>query len=175
MNILTKVRFFRNSKVWVHWAHCLGKWWAIFWNHGTMTWAHHKSEGLNMYEWKRLNMKTNNCLCVFQALFDYEVDSDDEWEEEDPGESVSSDEVRLTEKYAAQTLFIQDKVKISVCPGTSKKQVKCNSVLTEQLRYYHRERSGSVVECLTRDQGAAASSLTDVTVLCPWARTLILF
>ena len=30
---------------------------------------------------------------IFQALFDYEVDSDDEWEEEDPGESVSSDEV----------------------------------------------------------------------------------
>ena len=32
-----------------------------------------------------------------------------------------------------------------------------------------RERSGSVVECLTQDQGAASSSLTDVTVLCPWA------
>ena len=33
---------------------------------------------------------------ILQALFDYEVDSDDEWEEEDPGESVSSDEVRKT-------------------------------------------------------------------------------
>ena len=30
--------------------------------------------------------------------------------------------------------------------------------------------SGSVVECLTRDLGAAGSSLTSVTVLCPWAR-----
>ena len=29
------------------------------------------------------------------------------------------------------------------------------------------QRSCSVVECLTRDQGAAGSSLTDVTVLCP--------
>ena len=29
----------------------------------------------------------------FQGLFDYEVDSDDEWVEEEPGESVSSDEV----------------------------------------------------------------------------------
>ena len=29
------------------------------------------------------------------------------------------------------------------------------------------ERSGSVVECLTRDRGAAGSSLTGVTVLCP--------
>ena len=28
------------------------------------------------------------------------------------------------------------------------------------------ERSGSVVECLTRDRGAAGSSLTGVTVLC---------
>ena len=36
------------------------------------------------------------------------------------------------------------------------------------------ERSGSVVECLTRDRRAAGSSLTGVTVLCPWARTLIL-
>ena len=30
-----------------------------------------------------------------------------------------------------------------------------------------RERSGSVVECLTRDRRAAGSSLTGVTVLCP--------
>ena len=29
------------------------------------------------------------------------------------------------------------------------------------------ERSGSVVECLTQDPGAAGSSLTGVTVLCP--------
>ena len=36
------------------------------------------------------------------------------------------------------------------------------------------ERSGSVVECLTRDRGAAGSSLTGVTVLCSRARTLIL-
>ena len=31
----------------------------------------------------------------------------------------------------------------------------------------YRERSGSVVECLTRDRGAAGSSLTGVTSLCP--------
>ena len=29
------------------------------------------------------------------------------------------------------------------------------------------ERSGSVVECLTRDRGAADASLTGVTKLCP--------
>ena len=32
---------------------------------------------------------------------------------------------------------------------------------------YFSERSGSVVECLTRDRGAARSSLTGITVLCP--------
>ena len=30
-----------------------------------------------------------------------------------------------------------------------------------------RERSGSVVECLTQDRGVAGSSLTGVTALCP--------
>ena len=35
---------------------------------------------------------------------------------------------------------------------------------------FSRERSGSVIECLTRDRGAAGSSLTGVTALCPWAR-----
>ena len=30
-----------------------------------------------------------------------------------------------------------------------------------------RERSGSVVECLTRDRGAAGLSITGVTALCP--------
>ena len=33
-----------------------------------------------------------------------------------------------------------------------------------------RERSGSVVECLTRDRRAADASLTGFTALCPWAR-----
>ena len=32
---------------------------------------------------------------------------------------------------------------------------------------YCRERSGSVVECLTLDQRAAGSNLTGVSVLCP--------
>ena len=32
---------------------------------------------------------------------------------------------------------------------------------------FFRERSGSVVECLTRDRRAAGSSLTGVTALCP--------
>ena len=32
---------------------------------------------------------------------------------------------------------------------------------------FNLERSGSVVVCLTRDRGAAGSSLNGVTVLCP--------
>ena len=32
---------------------------------------------------------------------------------------------------------------------------------------YLRKHSGSVVECLTRDLGAAGSSLTGITALCP--------
>ena len=31
-----------------------------------------------------------------QELLDYEVDSDDEWEEEEPGESLSDSEVRVS-------------------------------------------------------------------------------
>ena len=40
---------------------------------------------------------------------------------------------------------------------------KCLFILFEIIR----ERSGSVVECLTRDRRAAGSSLTGVTALCP--------
>ena len=35
-----------------------------------------------------------------------------------------------------------------------------------------RERSGSVVDCLTQDRRAMGSSLTGVTVLCPLARRI---
>ena len=41
-----------------------------------------------------------------------------------------------------------------------------HAVLSVALLFlFIRERSGSVVECLTRDRGAAGSSLTGVTVL----------
>ena len=52
--------------------------------------------------------------------------------------------------------------------------ITCVSSLgLEQARYFigsdldQKNRSGLVVECLTRDRGAAGSSLTDVTPLCP--------
>ena len=35
-----------------------------------------------------------------------------------------------------------------------------------------RERSGSMIECLPRDRGAAGSHLTGVTALCPGARPI---
>ena len=37
--------------------------------------------------------------------------------------------------------------------------------------YDTRERSGSVVECLTRDRGAGGSSLTGITVLWSLSKT----
>ena len=40
------------------------------------------------------------------------------------------------------------------------------------LNSVYRERSGSVVECLTRDRGAAGSSLTGVTAFGPWERRI---
>ena len=46
--------------------------------------------------------------------------------------------------------------------------VYLHSVLHQHFLYhmYIRERSGSVVECLTGDREAASSSLTGVTALC---------
>ena len=41
--------------------------------------------------------------------------------------------------------------------------------------YNSKEHSGPVVECLNRDRGAAGSSLTGVTVLCPEQDTFIFF
>ena len=43
-------------------------------------------------------------------------------------------------------------------------------ILWNDIHNNVRERSGSLVECLTWDRGAAGSSLTGVTTLCPWAR-----
>ena len=45
--------------------------------------------------------------------------------------------------------------------------IKKGAVLSVQASLHIWECSGSVVECLTRDQGDAGSSLTGVTVLCP--------
>ena len=36
-----------------------------------------------------------------------------------------------------------------------------------QIKRSNREHNGSVVECSTRDRGAAGLSLTGITVLCP--------
>ena len=38
-------------------------------------------------------MTINKSVCIPQELLDYELDSDDEWEEEEPGESLSNSEV----------------------------------------------------------------------------------
>ena len=51
-----------------------------------------------------------------------------------------------------------------------KLECRQNATLTGSTQKTIWERSGSVVDCLTWDWGAAGSSLTGVTVLCPWAR-----
>ena len=58
-------------------------------------------------------------------------------------------------------------------PQTGKDSVNtsCTEVLEGRKQHLNGwERSGSVVECLTRDRGAAGSSLTGFTALCPRAR-----
>ena len=45
--------------------------------------------------------------------------------------------------------------------------ITLNPLLSTGSTKEGRERSGSVVECLTRDRKAAGSSLTDVTAVCP--------
>ena len=40
-----------------------------------------------------LVISASSVLTLPQQLLDYEVDSDDEWEEEEPGESISESEV----------------------------------------------------------------------------------
>ena len=44
MNIFIKVRFFHNYKGWVDWSTALESDGPYFRNHGTMIWAHLKSE-----------------------------------------------------------------------------------------------------------------------------------
>ena len=56
----------------------------------------------------------------------------------------------------------------------TEQEIQVATVIVVRGNEPRRERSGSVVECLTRDRGAPGSSLTGVTALCPWARTLIL-
>ena len=53
--------------------------------------------------------------------------------------------------------------------GSVDKCFLMRSVEAGKLMFYYNRggRSGSVVECLTRDRGAVGSSLTGVTVLCP--------
>lgn len=50
-----------------------------------------------MYIYVHSQIHELNAVCtistLLQGLLDYEVDSDDEWEEEEPGESLSNSEV----------------------------------------------------------------------------------
>lgn len=41
---------------------------------------------------KLVSCEMNTCFLSPQDIFDYEVDSDEEWEEDEPGESLSHSE-----------------------------------------------------------------------------------
>ena len=63
------------------------------------------------------------------------------------------------------------------CPLTFDANKQLLSLLSFMVTKYENlfrrkkwERSGSVVECLTRERTAAGSSFIGVTALCPWAR-----
>ena len=64
-------------------------------------------------------------------------------------------------------------LQIQIISKKKKNVWKRQSLSKSILNNYHPclwERSGSVVERLTWDRGAAGSSLIGVTALCPWAR-----
>ena len=64
--------------------------------------------------------------------------------------------------------------KCTKLPSYQMRQIPVHAKYLDLITKLSGERSGSVVECLTRDRGAAGLSLTGVIALCPLARTLIL-
>ena len=75
-----------------------------------------------------------------------------------------------------QTVWIQIRTDIlsvliwvqTVCKGYQQTtKVAASKGRVGKILKAYWERSGSVVECLTRDRGAAGFSLTGVTALCP--------
>ena len=75
--------------------------------------------------------------------------------------------VRKHLQFYAQTICLSKPVPIWTCPKDWSKYSRLNTHTHGGLR----ERSGSVVECLTRDRGAADSSLTGVTALWSLSKT----
>ena len=87
--------------------------------------------------------------------------------EADPLVGWSKDEVwRADNTYAAMVAKV--KVKEFIWKGQGNMKIQDHIIIPFT---YSRERSGSVVDCLTRDRGAAGSSLTDVTALWTLSKT----
>lgn len=91
-----------------------------------------------------MNMCNNLCCCtskdktsqnydvyvvVWQDLFDYEVDSDDEWEEEEPGESLSASEVLCGYKQSDLTVFNVVFIIISLSNHLQKFKMMCTVLM----------------------------------------------
>lgn len=65
-----------------------------------------------------LTLRDGHDVCLFsQKLLDYEVDSDDEWEEEEPGESLSHSE-GVSADLARWWLPLEDRISALLDPLT---------------------------------------------------------
>ena len=84
----------------------------------------------------------------------------------------------LTNFLITLLLSVSNKFQYASCPMYKYQTEYSHVYISAQCGYNKflqsfvicRERSGSVVECLTRDRGAVGSSLTGFSALCPWAR-----
>ena len=88
----------------------------------------------------------------------------------------------LHDSISEQYFFLTSAIEIRVCknPGAMHESRLSDVHITSVKRFplhdngvppFTRERSGSVVECLTRDRRAAGSSLTGVTALWSLSKT----
>lgn len=57
--------------------------------------------------WIRLKSLQKRCF-IFQKWFDYEIDSDDEWEEEEPGESLKGSDDEKDEENPEENEYDVD-------------------------------------------------------------------
>ena len=100
------------------------------------------------------------CLCILVAYIAYSKDCV-KWPFSKRPNNGFQDQLSLNagQKYSA-TLPTFIKLPFVI-------KIIVLSIFEWQFYTGFREHSGSVVECLTRDRGAAGTSLTGVTALCP--------
>ena len=86
-------------------------------------------------------------------------------QQDEPQSSVADNENRLENE--GETNNNQDSEGVDEVSRPVDKNYVIKILFILLFLYQNRECSGSVVECLTRDRGAAGSNLTGITVLYP--------